>query len=101
MTMANCRLADIFIPLGFFGAVLKIITIIDVPRSRQLRSDRRGTSWPRQPFPFVTAEDFKTMKALAGHGKGDIRRDSVPDPKAFRDKKHGCIKVVLKTVMTS
>ena len=58
------------------------------------------------------------MKALAWHGKGDIRCDNVPDKgeidpsfvithrasldqgpelyKTFRDKKDGCIKVVLK-----
>jgi hypothetical protein len=41
------------------------------------------------------------MKALARHGKGNIRCEEVPDPKieTFRDKKDGCIKVVLKPGM--
>jgi hypothetical protein len=41
-------------------------------------------------FPALTEDE--TMKALAWHGKGDIRCDTVPDPK-IEDGRDAIIKV--------
>src|ERR1700712_1786736 len=44
----------------------------------------------RLSFPTLTEDE--TMKALAWHGKGDIRCDTVPDPK-IQDGRDAIIKV--------
>ena len=49
-------------------------------RSRQLSSRRVGTTSVVAPFTWVQKGDEK-MKALAWHGKDDIRCETVPDPK--------------------
>jgi hypothetical protein len=45
----------------------------------RLASNRNNSSFPI--FFSATKRRTATMKALTWHGKGDIRCDSVPDPK--------------------
>ena len=63
-----------------FDTYRKIITVAVLVRSPYAFSGGPGTTEDVQSSSFRLKRRIATMKALAWHGKGDIRCESVPDP---------------------
>ena len=64
-----------------FDTYRKIITVAVLVRSPYAFSGGPGTTDDVQSSSFRLKRRIATMKALAWHGKGDIRCETVPDPK--------------------
>jgi hypothetical protein len=76
--LASVTTACLFIVTTCLAADISVVSSMPFPRA-EIAADRPGTRCARASFHLRLKTKDGTMKAPVWHGKGDMRRDTVPD----------------------